>query len=168
MSNDLSTGRDRKKHSAKGLFLLIVLAVLGVMAYFVFAAKDEAEADKMYTFECNAERVEFLNRQGLIVEPDPEKEDITIPSEFNNSYNEYNAMQQSQGFDLLPYAGREVTKYTYKILNYPDLPENVVVNLIFDNHRLIAADITCNDAENGFTKPLISDTMQTSLSLSAN
>ncbi len=161
---DESNRRRKKKSSAKGIFLIAVLIIIGVLAYFVIAAQDEAQADKMYTFECNAERVEFLNKAGYIVEPDPEKENITIPAEFNAAYSEYNALQQSQGFDLLPYAGKEVTKYTYKVLNFPDYPENVVINLVFDDHRLIAADITYNDAENGFTRPLISKTIQDNIS----
>ncbi len=160
MSSDYSREHGRKRGSARTVFLLVALAVIGVLTYFVFAAKDEAEADKLYTFECNAERVEFLNAQGYIVEPDPEKEEITIPAVFNDAYNEYNSIQQAQGFDLQPYAGKEAMKYTYTVLNYPDYPENVVINLIFDDHRMIAADITYNDAENGFTKPLIAETMQ--------
>ena len=41
--------------------------------------------------------------------------------------------------------------YSYKVLNYPDLPDNVAVNLLFDDHLMIGADITYNDAEKGFT-----------------
>lgn len=159
MSSEFREGRKRKR-SAKGIFLLAALAVLGGLLYFVISAKDEAEADKLFTFECNAERVEYLNGLGYIVEPDPEKTNITIPPEFNEAYTEYNELQKSQGFDLLPYAGKEATRYTYNVLNYPDHTENVVINMIFDDHRLIGADITYNDAENGFTKALISDTMQ--------
>ena len=72
---------------------------------------------------------------------------------------------RAQGFDLEPYAGKEVTKYTYTVLNYPDYPENVVVDLLFDDHRMIGADITYNDAENGFTRALINDTMQSGLTV---
>lgn len=165
MNSEFTTERSRKKHSGKWIFLLVMFIILGGLAFFVRSAQDEAEADKMYTFEGNAQRVEFLNKNGLIVQPDPVTEDITIPTELNGAYAEYNELQKSQGFDLEPYAGMEVTKYTYTILNYPDHPENTVVNLIFDDHRLIAADITFNDAENGFTKPLISATIQTYLHL---
>ena len=143
----------RKK--GRTVFVLAALAVLGLLAWFLWTSKDEAEKDKALTFECNAERVEFLNGLGYIVEPDPDKEEIVIPAEFNAAYSEYNELQKQQGFDLLPYAGKKADKYTYRILNYPDYPENIVINLIFDDHRLIGADITYNDAENGFTKDLI-------------
>lgn len=153
---------ERKRTKMKTVILLILLVCLGGLAWFVMTAKEEAEEDKRFTFEGNAQRVGFLNSYGLIVEPDPVREEITVPAEFNAVFEKYNDMQISQGFDLRPYAGKEATRYTYKILNYPDYPENVVVNMIFDDHRLIAADITYNDAENGFTKPLIPETIQTS------
>lgn len=165
MSRDYSSGREDGKKRSKGIFLAIVFIILGGLAWFVLTAKGEAENEKQFTFECNSERVEFLNKCGLIVEPEPESRDIEIPAEFSDSYNEYNEMQKSQGFDLLPYSGKKVTMYTYKILNYPDLPENVNVNLLFDDHLMIGADITYNDAENGFTKPLIGETMQSGLSM---
>ncbi len=165
MGSELSKERAKRRGGAKWIFLAAALIILGGLALFVYSAKDEAQRDKMFTFECNAERVEFLNKQGLIVEPDPENEKITIPAEFNKAYEEYNELQKRQGFDLLPYAGKEAVKYSYKILNYPDYPENVTVNLLFDGHRMIGADITYNDAENGFTKPLLEETMQSGLTL---
>ena len=162
MSNDLSTGRAKRKRSAKWIFLSAALIILGGLALFVFAAGDKAEADKLFTFECNSERVEFLNKQGLIVEPDPQREKITIPAEFNAAFTEYNELQKQQGFDLEPYAGKEVTKYTPALGSQP---RTVVVDLLFDDHRMIGADITYNDAENGFTRALINDTMQSGLTV---
>ena len=58
--------------------------------------------------------------------------------------------------------------YSYKILNYPDIPENVFVNLLFDDHLMIGADITYNDAENGFTRPLMGETIQSGLNLTVS
>lgn len=151
----------RKRTKIKTLALLALIVCLGALALFVVTAKEEAEEDKRFTFEGNAQRVAFLNTYGLIVEPDPEREEVTVPVEFNAAFEKYNDLQLTQGFDLRPFAGREVTRYTYKVLNYPDLPENVVVNMLFDDHRLIGADITYNDSENGFTKALIPETIQT-------
>ena len=58
-----------------------------------------------------------------------------------------------------------MTMYSYRILNYPDIPENVFVNLLFDDHLMIGADITYNDAENGFTRPLMGETIQSGLNI---
>lgn len=155
--------REKGNGKIRTIVTVFTLIMLGLLAWFVIKAEKEAETDKKYTFETNSEIVSFINTFGFIVEPDPETEKITIPAEFNDSYNEYNELQKSQGFDLMPYAGKEAVLYTYKVLNFPDYPENVVINLLFDDHRLIAADITYQDAENGFTKALIDNcSVQTS------
>lgn len=161
--NGSSTGRSKKKISGKAVFLAAAVIILALLGWFVTSAEKEAEEDVRFTFECNAERVEFLNTLGHIVQPDFEEEEIVIPTEFNEKFNGYNELQKEQGFDLSEYKGKKVTKYTYKVLNYPDHPENVVINLIFDDHRLIGADISYNDAENGFTLPLIGTTLQTGM-----
>lgn len=161
--NESSTGRSKRKKSGKGIFLIAAVIILAALGWFVLSAEKEAENDERFTFECNAERVEFLNTLGHIVEPEFESEEITIPAEFNEKFSQYNDIQLEQGFDLSAYKGKKVNKYSYKVLNYPDYPENVVINLLFDDHRMIGADITYNDAENGFTVPLIGQTMQTGL-----
>lgn len=148
---------EKRGGRAKTVFIIITLVLIGALAWFVYAAKSKADEDRLFTFECNSERVAFLNSLGYIVEPDPEKENIIIPAEFNAAYSEYNELQRSQGFDLEPYKGKEAVKLTYRILNFPDYPENIFINMILDDHRLIGADITYNDAENGFTRVLIPD-----------
>ena len=63
-----------KGSSKKGIkiFLFIILAAAAVAALFFFSkAKEETEADKMFTMASNAERIEFLNAQGWIVKPEP-------------------------------------------------------------------------------------------------
>lgn len=148
---------EKRGGRAKTVFIIITLVLIGALAWFVYAAKNKADEDRLFTFECNSERVAFLNSLGYIVEPDPEKENIIIPTEFNAAYSEYNELQRSQGFDLEPYKGKEAVKLTYRILNFPDYPENIFINMILDDHRLIGADITYNDSENGFTRALIPD-----------
>ena len=141
MSNDLSTGRAKRKRSAKWIFLSAALIILGGLALFVFAAGDKAEADKLFTFECNSERVEFLNKQGLIVEPDPKREKITIPAEFNAAFTEYNELQKQQGFDLSTYAGETCTAYTYRVTNYEGSTDTVLAQLFVYRNRVIGGDI---------------------------
>ena len=141
MSNDLSTGRAKRKRSAKWIFLSAALIILGGLALFVFAAGDKAEADKLFTFECNSERVEFLNKQGLIVEPDPQREKITIPAEFNAAFTEYNELQKQQGFDLSTYAGETCTAYTYRVTNYEGSTDTVLAQLFVYRNRVIGGDI---------------------------
>lgn len=151
---------DNNNKKIKSILLIITIIILAALAFFVIRAGDKEEMEKKFTFECNSERVEFLNTLGHIVEPDPESEKLTIPAEFNETYEKYNDLQKSQGFDLMPYAGKEVIHYTYTVLNYPDYPENVHINLLFDDHLMIGADISYDDAENGFVKPLIAESAE--------
>lgn len=156
-----------KVSSKKGLkiFLFLLLAVIAVTALMFFSkAKAETEADEFFTMSTNAERVEFLNRQGWIVKPDPvSKEEITVPSVFDGVYADYAALQQSQGFDLEPYKGKTATAITYQVLNYPDHPEDITATMLIVDDRLIGGDISLA-GENGFTEPLITLSTQSMLS----
>ncbi len=152
------------KSKGKKIFLFLILAVITVIAVFFFTkAKNESEADEMFTMATNSERVEFLNEQGWIVKPDPvSKEEVTVPSVFDGVYADYAALQREQGFDLEKYKGKPVTVIKYQVLNYPDHPENVMATMMICDNRLIGGDISLA-GDNGFTKPLISLTAQTFL-----
>ena len=141
-----------RKRSAKWIFLSAALIILGGLALFVFAAGDKAEADKLFTFECNSERVEFLNKQGLIVEPDPQREKITIPAEFNAAFTEYNELQKQQGFDLEPCCGKTVERCTYMVKNHPS-GKVCQPDLYICGGEIVAGDILCT-GEGGFIAPL--------------
>ena len=144
----------------KLLLAVVLAAVIGLAGYFLTAAKKEADSDIYFSMTSNAERVDFLNKQGWIVKPDPiSTEEITIPAEFNDVYERYDEFQDEQGFDLDDYKGKKAVIYTYEILNYPDYPENVVANMIIANNKLIAGEVTLNE-ENGFTVPLLSKNTQ--------
>lgn len=157
-----------KSSSKKGLkiILFLVLAVIAVTALMFFTkAKEETEADEVLTMSTNAQRVEFLNKQGWVVKPDPlSKEEITVPSEFDGVYAEYAALQKSQGFDLEKYKGKPAVIIKYQVLNYPDYPENVVATMMISSDRLIGGDISMS-GEGGFTKPLLDASTQTYLTV---
>lgn len=155
-----------KGFSKKGikifLFLTLIVAVIAAIAFWS-KAKSETEADEILAMSSNAQRVEFLNKQGWIVKPDPlSKEEITVPSDFEGAYAEYAELQKSQGFDLEKYKGKPATLFTYQVLNYPDHPENVVATLVVSSDKLIGGDISMA-GEGGFTEPLIAPSTQTYL-----
>lgn len=148
-------GKNAKKRG-KGFLLIILAVVIAAAVILLGKAEKSAEADKLYSMSGNAERVEFLNRQGYIVKPDPvNRSEVTIPSEFNDVYSEYVSLQKQQGLDLEPYKGEKATVFTYAVLNYPEYPENVFADLLIANDRLIACELKYEDDENGFVKPLI-------------
>ena len=146
----------KKGSAAKHIVLTAVFAVIAALV-LLLASKLFGESEKSrYEMSSNAMRVEFLNSCGLIVKPDPEIQYIRIPEKFGTVYEEYNKLQNSQGLDLLPYAGREALLCSYTVLNCPEYPENVTANLVICDGVLIACDITLNE-ENGFTMALITE-----------
>ncbi|MBQ8787802.1 MAG: DUF4830 domain-containing protein [Oscillospiraceae bacterium] len=137
--------------------------ILVLAAYFWSRANAEKETDAMFSMASNSERVEFLNEQGWIVNPDPiSKEEVIVPSIYEGIYADYAELQKEQGFDLEKYQGSEVLVIKYQVLNYPDCPENVTATMMICDDRLIGGDISL-ETEDGFIKPLISATAQTFL-----
>jgi hypothetical protein len=147
--------RTKKSKRVWITLFIILLCIIGLTVFFILKAREEKALDQVFAMASNSERIGFLNSQGWIVKPDPVREEVvTLPTEFNDTFSEYLKLQESQGFDLVKYAGEDVTIYVYDILNYPDYPEGIKANMIVNNDRLIGGEIR-QDAENGFIVPLI-------------
>lgn len=116
----------------------LVLLLLISMPSGIRASKDTVKG------ETNEERIEYLQTFGWEVSADPvEVVSITIPEEFDKTYNEYNALQISQGFDLSSYKGDSGTRYTYTISNYPEKTSaQVLANIIVIDDHIVAADVS--------------------------
>ena len=52
-----------------------------------------------------------------------------LPSRLKGDYVAYNELQKQQGFDLEACCGKQVTRYTYAVSNYPGRPDGVQLNL---------------------------------------
>ena len=65
-------------------------------------------------------------------------EEIIIPQVFNKTYEEYNNLQKKVGLDLSRYAGKNVYKATYELV---DSKTNYAVILIYKN-RMIGGHLT--------------------------
>lgn len=100
----------------------------------------------------NDDRIAFLSQFGWEVEPEPiEEATVKIPSKFDKVLSSYNALQQKQGLDLTEYSGKEVTRYSYKVTNYPNYTGDVTANIIIYKNRVIGGDICSADVD-GFIK----------------
>lgn len=82
--------------------------------------------------------------------------EIRIPVDFDEVYEEYNAIQQQQGFDLRRYRAHSVRQYTYEISRTDDDPVPMLAHLLVENGVIIGADITSAQA-GGFTGALAAD-----------
>ncbi len=98
----------------------------------------------------NDDRVAFLKQFGWEVDPDPiEEVTMRIPSEFDRVMTSYNELQKQGGLDLSKYKGKEVTRYSYKVNNYPGYDGEVTANVIVFKKRVIGGDV-CSSDVSGF------------------
>jgi hypothetical protein len=94
-----------------------------------------------------------------------ESNQVRIPAETSPVYERYNTLQKSQGFDLTPYAGKQVMRFVYKVNNYPGATEPVYATVLVYKNRVIGGDITDTAAGGnirGFSRPTDSATKEMS------
>ena len=90
----------------------------------------------------NQDRIDYLAAYGWEVSQDPiATQELLIPEEMDDSYQEYLALQAEQGFDLEKYAGKRVKRYTYEVLNYPSGETGVQVNLLICKNTVIGGEV---------------------------
>lgn len=130
----------------------LVLALTGLLVIAItFIGNHNPAKTAMANVDCSTmqKRVAYIKSAGYSTDGTESSKKVTIPTEFNDVYTQYNEVQTSQGFDLTPYKGKDVTIYTYKITNY-DNKESVIADLIVDKGVLIGADLCDVSADSGF------------------
>ena len=147
-----STRLSKKKLVLGGVLIACVLAAALCLPTLLGAE----EAPAALPGETNAQRVEYLRNCGWeVVEEPVETFQFLLPETLEEPYASYNDLQLSQGFDLRPYCGRQLARYTYTLTNYPDRPEGVQANLYVCDGQIIGGDIFCPGA-GGFQEALLS------------
>lgn len=90
----------------------------------------------------NQDRVDYLSAYGWQVSGEPvATQELLIPEEMDDSYTEYLALQNGQGFDLQKYAGKRVKRYTYEVLNYPTGETGVQANLLICKNTVVGGEV---------------------------
>lgn len=119
-----------------------------------------AEANEKISYEkikTNEDRIKFLEQFGWSVSPEAVEEvTMKLPAEFDKVMNSYNEIQKNQGLDLTKYRGKEVTRYTYEISNFPDYDGKVFANVIICKNRVVGGDVCSADVTGfirGFSMP---------------
>lgn len=126
----------------------ILLLLAAVIVYDAVAASTDAKKDAIQN--ATKDRTSYIGNYGWEVSAESEqKKSITVPSEFDNVYTEYNALQKKQGFDLEPFKGKTVEQYTYEVKNYPNEPENVFLHILVYKGKVIGGDV-CSLKLDGF------------------
>lgn len=127
--------------------VLVCACVALVVLLAVPGADSEVGKTNRTVLKTNEERIDFLASYGWTAETEPlETAETVIPTEFDETYEKYNALQKEQGYDLTAYKGKTVTRFTYKLTNYPnDKVSDARVNMLIYENKLIGADVSSAD-----------------------
>jgi hypothetical protein len=119
-----------------------ILVVLLIVLDMTDLGQDALTVSVTLEEDSDTARCNFLSEYGWQVTTVPkEVQEIIIPSQFNAVYEQYNDLQQSQGFDLRGYQGKTVKRYTYIIHNYPQNVGEVHANVLTYDGKVIGGDI---------------------------
>ncbi len=131
-----------KNHMLVGTIFIIALIVF---VFLLFGPKDE----KYYI----KSMIQILNQYGIETESYPiERVLVSIPEQFDDVYENYNAIQKEAGFDLKKYYGKNVWRYTFRVTNMGTAQE-IRANLLVYKNKIIGGDVM-STALNGFMVPL--------------
>ena len=120
--------------------LAVIAAGVLIAALILLLGRGGEPAAQQPLLTGNAERVATLQ--------------FLLPPQLKGDYVAYNALQRTQGFDLEQCCGKQVTRYTYTVTNYPQRPEGVQLNLYICEDLPVAGDVVCTGAD-GFQDTLI-------------
>ena len=94
--------------------------------------------------------IEFLAQFGWSADPSSvQKQDVTLPGEFDKVFAGYNEIQRAQGLDLSKYKNKKITRYTIEISNYNGYDGTVYANVLVYRNKVIGGDI-CSADVSGF------------------
>lgn len=123
---------------------VLIVFVTVIIAFLVLIIKQAIFSNNTegIMLPTDNDRVVYLTQCGWLVNKEPiSVMEVTIPSEFNNTYTAYNDIQKKQGFNLDEYKGKTVTKYVYEVKNSSD-SNFVQATLLIFNDRLIGGDVS--------------------------
>ena len=124
--------------------ILLIAAGIWILTRFVSTKAGGISGKNDY------ERIAFIESFGWDAGNVPvDIEEIRIPVEFDEAYEQYNSLQREQGFDLRKYRAHIAKKYTYELRNFdgstPAVP--IFANLIVIDGNIIGADISSAQAD---------------------
>ena len=144
------------KVSRTKIAAIVTLVIALVVAVAVLLASRN-EAPSGGGADTNEGRLAFLRGFGWEVSAEPnETQSVTVPTKDSEVFSRYNELQKSQGYDLVPYRGKTLTRYVYEVLNYPNADQPVYATLLVSEGTVVGGDITNTAPEgtmHGFRRP---------------
>ena len=137
------TARVPKKKLLAGGAALLCCCVVAVSAVLLSAGGRAVTASaEVKGVRDNDDRVTYLTQLGWTVSAQPiATEELLIPDHFDETYADYLALQEGQGFDLSRYCGKRVKRYTYEITNYPTGESGVQISLLVYRNTVIGGEV---------------------------
>lgn len=134
--------------------VVLVATIGGIISVSKGAAAPAANVGGIsMTADSRENRIAFFSQFGYEISDDPvEVKEVIIPTEFDETYEKYNALQKKQGLDLEKYKGRRVKAWSYEIKNYPDYENSDGIirgNILVYDGKVIGGDI-CSVESDGF------------------
>jgi len=149
----VTTRLTRKKAALAVILLGAVLAGVIILVGHISAPQEEP----LPQLANNQQRVDYLLSLGWEVGAEPlETLQFLLPETLEEPYRTYNQLQLPQGFDLEACCGKQVSRFTYAVLNYPGRSEGVQANLYVCEEQPVAGDLCCPGSD-GFQEPLIQE-----------
>lgn len=155
----VSVKRKELKYYAAVALICLFAVIGGIVSVYSSAAAPAAKISGINMRAGNAqERAAFFSQFGWDISEDPlEVKEVVIPTEFDETYEEYNALQKQQGLDLNRYKGKRVKFWSYEIRNYPGYESSDGVihgNILVYEGIVIGADV-CSIELDGFMEPML-------------
>lgn len=131
------------KISKKKIFVAVATILVAVIALTLIFSGGTKKNTAAVTISSNEDLVRFLASFGWSIDVAPvQTQTVLIPREDSELFERYNALQQSQGYDLNAHRGDTATRYVYEILNYPEAEAPVYATVLVADSTIIGGDIT--------------------------
>lgn len=111
-----------KKGLKKYLIVALLLIVLFISAELFISSNEKQDkavcngTEYSLAFDSDSAKLDFISQFGFDKKPDEVfKDKVTIPNQFNKTYQSYNELQLLQGLDLSKYKGESVDRYYFAV-----------------------------------------------------
>ncbi len=143
--------------------LTVLITLIAFVPTYAVSSDTVTDADGEVSYRYDKVKdandvVEFLSQFGWEVTSEPvEVKTVTVPSEFDKVFSAYNEIQKAQGLNLSKFKGKDVTRYTLCVTNYPEYEGTVYANVLVYRNRVIGGDVCSADAS-GFVQGFLKST----------
>lgn len=143
--------------------LTVLITLIAFVPTYAVSSDTVTDADGEVSYRYDKVKdandvVEFLSQFGWEVTAEPvEIKTVTVPAEFDKVFSAYNEIQKAQGLNLSKFKGKDVTRYTLCVTNYPEYEGTVYANVLVYRNRVIGGDVCSADAS-GFVQGFLKST----------